>query len=110
MRSFERYQAKASAKLAQDLAGSASPFTIEIRFMGGLSAKQKAAFKNAADRWSRVIVGDLPSVMVEGEIIDDVLIIAQGSAIDGPGQILGQAGPTRLRPANAGSAAFLPAR
>ena len=32
-----------------------------------------------------------------------------GTAIDGPGNVLGQAGPSRLRPANAGAAAFLPA-
>ena len=43
-------------------------------------------------------------------MIDDVLIIAQGVPIDGPGRILGQAGPTHLRPASAGAAAFLPAR
>jgi hypothetical protein len=81
-----------------------------VRFAGGLTTKQKAAFKKAADRWATVIVGDLPSVMVDGEVIDDVLIMAQGSAIDGPGQILGQAGPTHIRPANAGAAAFLPAK
>jgi hypothetical protein len=48
--------------------------------------------------------------MVDGELIDDLLILAQGQAIDGPGTILGQAGPTRLRPASAGAAAFLPAK
>jgi len=104
MAGIETYQAKAVAP------GVVSPFTIEVRFMGGLTERQKAAFKQAADRWSKVIVGDLPSVVVDGEVIDDVLILAQGSDIDGPGQILGQAGPTRLRPATAGNAAFLPAR
>jgi hypothetical protein len=57
-----------------------------------------------------VIVGDLPSVMVGGQLIDDLLIEAKGIAIDGPGGILGQAGPTNLRPASAGAAAFLPAK
>jgi len=38
------------------------------------------------------------------------LILAQGVTIDGPGRVLGQAGPTRLRPAIAGDAAFLPAK
>jgi hypothetical protein len=56
-----------------------------------------------------VIVGDLPPVLVNGETVDDVLILASGSSIDGPGQILGQAGPTQLRPASAGAAALLPA-
>src|SRR4051812_35178505 len=36
--------------------------------------------------------------------------MAQGVPIDGPGKILGQAGPTHLRPASAGGAAFLPAK
>jgi hypothetical protein len=107
---LEIYQAKADANIALALANTTSPFTIEVRFMGGLSKTQMDAFKEAADRWSRVIVGDLPSVLVEGEIIDDVLILAQGVNIDGPGKILGQAGPTRLRPASAGIAAFLPAK
>jgi len=107
---FETYLAKASPHVAMELANTTSPFTIEVRFLGGLTKKQQNAFKAAADRWSRVIVGDLPSVMVDGEVIDDILILAQGSDIDGPGNILGQAGPTRLRPASAGSAAFLPAK
>ena len=77
---------------------------------GGLTARQRAAFKAAANRWTRVIVGDLPRLRVANEVIDDVLIIAQGVPIDGPGRILGQAGPTHLRPASAGAAAFLPAR
>jgi hypothetical protein len=49
-----------------------------------------------------MIVGDLPPVVVDGETIDDVLILASGADIDGPGQVLGQAGPTQLRPASAG--------
>jgi Leishmanolysin len=106
----ETYTARASLKAASRLAATASPFTIEVRFLGGLSRAQKNAFKAAADRWTKVIVGDLPSVEVEGEVIDDLLILAQGSAIDGPGKILGQAGPTHLRPASAGKSAFLPAK
>lgn len=107
---FEVYQAKASATAAKAIAKTVSPFTIEVRFLGGLTQAQKDAFKAAADRWTRVIVGDLPSVMVDGEVIDDLLILAQGTTIDGPGGILGQAGPTHLRPPNAGNAAYLPAK
>jgi len=87
-----------------------APFKIDVRFIGGLTAVQQNAFKGAADRWARVIVGDLPDVTVEGEVVDDVLILAQGTPIDGPGSILGQAGPTFLRPANAPGAAFIPAK
>jgi Leishmanolysin len=81
-----------------------------VRFLGGLTTAQKNAFKSAADRWTKVIVGDVPSVLADGEMIDDLLILAQGVNIDGPGQILGQAGPTHLRPASAGVNAFLPAK
>jgi hypothetical protein len=107
---LETYQAVADEAVAKLVANTASPFTIEVRFSGGLTQRQKNAFKAAADRWTRVIVGDLPSVMVDGELVDDVLILADGADIDGPSGILGQAGPTRLRPPNAGAAAFLPAK
>ena len=114
MSQIEIYHARAgtevSAEVASATAGVASPFTIDVRFRGGLTESQKDAFKAAADRWSRLIVGDLPSVQVDGELIDDVLIEAQGSKIDGPGGILGQAGPTHVRPASAGAAAFLPVK
>lgn len=110
MPAYQTYQAKADSRRAKALAATTSPFTIEVRFLGGLTARQRAAFTAAADRWTRVIVGDLPSVLVDGEVIDDVLILAQGTAIDGPGRILGQAGPTHLRPASAGPAAFLTAK
>lgn len=108
-RAFEVYTAKASAPAAKRK-GATRPFTILVRFRGGLTAKQKAAFTAAADRWSEVIVGDLPPVVIDGEQIDDILIEAEGASIDGPGKILGQAGPTHLRPASAGAAAFIPAK
>jgi hypothetical protein len=107
---FETYHAVADEAAAKAVADTTSPFTIEVRFGGGLTQRQKNAFKAAADRWTRVIVGDLPSVLVDGELVDDVLILADGSNIDGPSGILGQAGPTRLRPPGAGKAAFLPAK
>jgi hypothetical protein len=87
-----------------------SAFTIEVRFLGGLTQSQKDAFKAAADCWTRVIVGALPSVMVDGELVRGVLILAQGANIDGRGKVLGQAGPTRLRSAGAGAAAGIPAK
>jgi subtilisin-like proprotein convertase family protein len=83
---------------------AASAFDIDVRFLGGLTDAQKSAFDVAATRWSELIVGDLPDVVVDGQTVDDVRIDAEGVAIDGPGKILGQAGPTRLRPGS-----FLPA-
>lgn len=81
-----------------------------MRFLGGLTDQQKSAFRAAADRWSRVIVGDLPSIMIDGEVIDDVVITAQGRDIDGLSRVLGQAGPTHMRPAGAGQFRFIPAK
>lgn len=106
----ESYVARADAAVALAVANTQSPFNIEVRFLGGLTPTQQNAFKLAADRWTKVIVGDLPPVQVDGELIDDVLILAQGADIDGPGKILGMAGPRVLRPANAGAAAFLPVK
>jgi hypothetical protein len=105
----EVYVARASAAAAKAVKAKA-PFTITVVFLGGLTTQQKNAFKSAADRWSKVIVGNLPNVVIAGQVIDDVLIEASGVAIDGPGGILGQAGPTHLRPANAGASKFLPAK
>jgi Leishmanolysin len=110
MATYEEYESRADTRRAKSLGATGSPFTIKVRFLGGLNARQRTAFKKAADRWTTVIVGDLPRVRVDNEMIDDVLILAQGRPIDGPGKILGQAGPTHVRPANAGAAAFLPAK
>jgi hypothetical protein len=51
----------------------------------GLSERRGSClFKAAADRWTKVITGDLPSVLINGDRVDDLLILAQGQAIDGP--------------------------
>lgn len=113
MNQIEIYRARKGIEVGAEAAGLAaavSPFTIEVRFLGGLTNSQKNAFKAAADRWTTLIVGDLPSIKVNGEIIDDLVIEAQGRNIDGPGNTLGQAGPTHVRPPNAGAFAFLPVK
>ncbi len=80
-------------------------FTIEIRFLGGLTESQQSVFADAACRWQEIILGDLPPVqLANGDIIENVRIDAQGTTIDGASGILGQAGPTQLR-----SGSFLPA-
>jgi hypothetical protein len=100
--------ARADAARAKEIAATDSPFTIEVRFLGGLTQTQQAAFAAAADRWVTVIVGDLPAVRLNIEAlqidglteitIDDVLIFAKGDTINGPGQILGEALPLWRRP------------
>ena len=86
-----------------------SSYDIEFRFIGPVTERQAAAFNGAAARWRKVIIGDVPNVPVsftspcglEGialnEVIDDLLIYVQIVAIDGPGKILGSAGPCLLR-------------
>lgn len=91
----ERYRAFAGMDVSPD---EVQPgFTIDIEFMGGLTESQKALFREAARRWSRVIVGDLPPETIDGREVDDILIQASGVGIDGVGSVLGRAGPTWVR-------------
>jgi len=76
--------------------------SIEVRFLGGLTASQQEIFQSAAQRWMSIITAELPPVEIAGETIDGVVIDAQGMLIDGPGtpgegNILGQAAPTVVR-------------
>ncbi|MCA8995413.1 MAG: right-handed parallel beta-helix repeat-containing protein [Planctomycetaceae bacterium] len=74
-------------------------FDIEIAFGGGLTPSQQMIFAQAEQRWESIITADV----MDFGTIDDVVISASGVAIDGAGGILGQAGPTGLRPGS-----FLP--
>jgi hypothetical protein len=85
---------------------STGAFNIEIIFISSVSQAQRDAFISAKNRWQQVIVGD---IALEAELergdsfcgitinqkteIDDILIFADISSIDGTGRILGQAGP-----------------
>src|SRR5881392_2872401 len=75
-------------------------FSIDVRFGGGLTAAQQAAFTNAAKRWQKVIVSDIPAVEVDGEVVSAVVIDASGTEIDrggtAEGNILGQSAPTAV--------------
>ncbi len=77
-----------------------SHFNIKVRILGGLSAAQQKAFQAAAATWSKIVAADVPGVRVDGEKIDDLLIEAVGTLIDGESGILGQAGPTHIRPSS----------
>ncbi|HQR09287.1 MAG TPA: leishmanolysin-related zinc metalloendopeptidase [Gemmatales bacterium] len=74
----------------------AGGFTIQLR-MSGLTASQQAIFQQAAARWQQIIIGDLPNANYNGVAVDDLLIDASATTIDGAGGILGQAGPDRFR-------------
>ncbi|QDT44366.1 putative outer membrane protein pmp20 precursor [Gimesia alba] len=83
-----------------------SQYTIEVVFTDtSLTASQQAIFQQAADRWSEIITGDVPDVIVAGiGLVDDLRIEATAPAIDGVGGILGQAGPRTVR-----TGSFIPA-
>ena len=84
---------------------AAPAFEIVVRFTdSSLTPSQQAIFADAAARWSEIIVGDLPDFQTSIGVVDDVVIDAFAPAIDGPGGILGSAGPREVRPGS-----FLPA-
>jgi hypothetical protein len=77
----------------------ASGFQITVRFPdNSLTTAQQQVFTTAAARWSQIITADLTDVMYQGRLIDDVEISATAPLIDGPGGILGAAGPREFRP------------
>ncbi|MEP7346124.1 MAG: leishmanolysin-related zinc metalloendopeptidase, partial [Gemmatimonadaceae bacterium] len=89
-----------------------SEFEITLRFFGNTpSVDIAASFTNAANRIHGLVTGDIPSVQLNGfdvsqcglpaavlnETVDDILIFATVTTIDGPGKILGSAGPCVVR-------------
>lgn len=100
-RNIETYISQ-SGRGVSPAAAVPSQFKVEFRFLGGLTTSQMNVFKGAADRWSRIITGDLPNVQLDGVLIDDLLIEAVGMSIDGGGAVLGYGWPTNVRPASAG--------
>ena len=82
-------------------------FDLEVNFVDdSLTPEQQVVFEDAAFRWQEIIISDVPDVVVPGfGFVDDIVIDASAPFIDGPGGILGQAGPTVVR-----SGSFLPAR
>ncbi len=96
-------------------AGVASDYNIQLVFAGtSFTPARRAVFEQSAARWSDVITGNLSSVTVAPSdpipanfcgaghpsfsgVIDDILIFANIGPIDGPGGILGQAGPCLIR-------------
>lgn len=90
-----------------------SDYNIVLRFVGSPpSAAVQAAFGNAVNRLQGIITGDLinaqinatvtciPSQPALSEIVDDIVIYASMETIDGPGNVLGSAGPCLIRNSN----------
>lgn len=81
-------------------------YNITFRYLGSTDPKYQAVFDMARERWERIIIADEPSV--SGTLptqlcgggapaftgtIDDILIDVILTPIDGPGRVLGSAGP-----------------
>ena len=73
--------------------GFVSDFNVEIVFEGTWTAELQQSFIIAAEYLSYVITGDER----DHQGVDDIRITASLEDIDGPGGILGQAGPTATR-------------
>jgi hypothetical protein len=76
--------------------GGQSEFQIDLR-ISGMTSGQQAVFRQAAERWAEIIIGDIPDVTYQGMQIDDILIDASAVNIDGNGGVLGRAGPDAWR-------------
>ncbi len=85
-------------------------FDIDIRLDSATGTPlQRQAFQTAKMRWESVLTGELPDIQVArpagfcgsavalDEVVDDLLIIAEIVSIDGPGGVLGSAGPCLIR-------------
>ena len=94
---------------------AATPFDIELVFATAMTGAQEAAFHRAAERWMEILAPtDLADVPLNGTAgcgadprfmrrvgtIDDLMIVVAVTDIDGPGRVLGRAGPCLIRIAN----------
>ncbi|WP_395702720.1 pre-peptidase C-terminal domain-containing protein [Aquabacterium sp.] len=83
---------------AQQRGGDGGDGSFSIRIVYSGDARFQTYFDQAAQHWSQIITGDLSNVVDrQYGTIDDLLIEAQISNIDGVGSILGQAGATAWR-------------
>ncbi|WP_116107632.1 leishmanolysin-related zinc metalloendopeptidase [Lewinella sp. IMCC34191] len=84
-------------------------FNITLKFIVPVTEQQEQVFNDAAARWERIIIKDVPSFTgtipsaftgfppaIDGTV-DDILIEVALAPIDGAGGILGQAGPRFVR-------------
>jgi hypothetical protein len=92
--------------------GQPAAFSIALQNVGPPIAPEfEATLVAARDRWQQIVFRDVPDangITVSGGTcgttstvgpltIDDVLILVTFTAIDGPGKVLGQAGPCAIR-------------
>lgn len=112
-RSSQTLRASILPLAAEFSAQARSDFTIDVRFAGTPPVQLvQDAFLAAAERLRTAIIGDLPDLPVQNldvsrcgggagatltETIDDIVIFASVSPIDGAGRVLGRAGACYIR-------------
>jgi hypothetical protein len=98
--------------------GQSAAFTIELVFVGGSDPQYEGPFRDARLRWEEVVFGDLLDLELTWPLptnpddstcagvnpgtftdrsVDDVLIFVDLKTIDGPGNVVGRAGPCVIR-------------
>ncbi len=102
-------------RLAGTTANVTAGYTITLRFINPPTADQRRFFETAAAKWQSILVGDVPDASgtiparscgnsiktpVFTGTVDDVLIDVLLEPIDGPGAVLGSAGPCLARNAD----------
>jgi Leishmanolysin/Bacterial Ig-like domain (group 1)/Bacterial Ig-like domain (group 2) len=91
-------------------ATATAAFDIQVRYLTTPSTAQAEAFADAETRWESLITGDLPNLQANAiagscgenspalnEMVDDLIIFVTLEPIDGPGAVLGAAGPCFIR-------------
>ncbi|HEX2217275.1 MAG TPA: leishmanolysin-related zinc metalloendopeptidase [Gemmatimonadales bacterium] len=102
-------------QLKKATANASNAYTITLRFINEPTAAQREFFEVAAAKWQGILVGDVPdasgviparscgndfSTPAFRGTVDDVLIDVLLQPIDGPGAVLGAAGPCLARNAD----------
>lgn len=90
-----------------------SPFDIDVHYIGSPTPALDSAVAVAVARWRAIITADLPDVTIHAdsaacfdaepqidETVDDVKLFIEVASRDGPGGILGAAGPCLIRSAS----------
>lgn len=85
-------------------------YNVTLRPLSQMTTSQTQAFTAAAARWEGLVVGNLPAIALNlpantcfsgtpaiQETVDDVVVWAILMPIDGPGGVLGGAGPCAIR-------------
>ena len=85
-------------------------FSIAVREVGGMTARQQQAVKSAVARWEAVLTSDAPDVPLQvaagscfanqpafNALVDDLILFVEFVEIDGGSGVLGEAGPCFVR-------------